>query len=253
MADSLEYLHGGNTAQVALQYSYLPSWISFLVDISKAEEAGEALVTAVTERALEIPEAERPEVFLFGESLGSFGTESAFDDPEDLLASSDGAMLVGPTFVNPIREDLTDERDEGSPEWQPIVEDGRRVRFAQFPDDLDEPPGEWDDPRIVYLQNASDPITWFSPDLLLEPPGWLDDPRGTDVSEDMFWMPVVTFWQVAADLAVAGNVPAGHGHRYGANVVDAWVALSAPEGWTEQDTEELRALIALENEIRTSE
>ena len=73
------------------------------------------------------------------------------------------------------------------------------------------------------------------------------------MTDDMFWMPVVTFWQVAADLAVAGNVPAGHGHRYGANVVDGCVALYAPDGWTEADTDALRELIAVENEIRTSE
>ncbi|MEV7534241.1 alpha/beta-hydrolase N-terminal domain-containing protein [Streptomyces hydrogenans] len=31
--DSFEYLTGGDTASVALQYSYLPSWMSYLVDL----------------------------------------------------------------------------------------------------------------------------------------------------------------------------------------------------------------------------
>ena len=31
-SDSLEYLWNGDTAEVTIQYSYLPSWISFLVD-----------------------------------------------------------------------------------------------------------------------------------------------------------------------------------------------------------------------------
>ncbi len=59
----------------------------------------------------------------------------------------------------------------------------------------------------------------------------------------MTWIPVVTFWQVAADMAFSMDVPAGHGHRYGSNVVDGWVEISAPDGWTDDDTEALRTLI----------
>ncbi len=46
-ADSMEYVWNGDTAQVALQYSYLPSWVSFLVDRSKAADAAAALIDAV--------------------------------------------------------------------------------------------------------------------------------------------------------------------------------------------------------------
>jgi uncharacterized membrane protein len=59
----------------------------------------------------------------------------------------------------------------------------------------------------------------------------------------MIWIPGVTFLQVAADMAFSMNVPAGHGHRYGANVVDGWVAVSAPAGWTDERTAALRRLI----------
>ncbi len=38
-ADALEFLHNGDTAEVSMQYSFLPSWISFLVDRSKAADA----------------------------------------------------------------------------------------------------------------------------------------------------------------------------------------------------------------------
>ena len=43
LSDSFEYLSDGDSAIVAIQYSYLPSWISYLVDQSKAREAGRAL------------------------------------------------------------------------------------------------------------------------------------------------------------------------------------------------------------------
>lgn len=246
VADSFEFLHAGDTAAVAMQYSYLPSWVSFLVDRSKAADAGRELIGAVSARIDEMPEGARPKLLVFGESLGSYGTESAFEDLEDLRARTHGAMLVGPTFTNPIHGDLTDGRDEGSPSWRPIIEDGREVRFYVQPGDEQNPEltggAEWEKPRVIYLQNSSDPITYFNPELLWKPPSWLDDPRGPDVSGDMVWVPVVTFWQVAADMAFSMGVPAGHGHRYGSNVVDGWVALATPEGWTAGDTEALRQL-----------
>ncbi len=46
-SDSLEYEFNGDTAMVAMQYSYLPSWMSFLVDQVKARDAGRALFDAV--------------------------------------------------------------------------------------------------------------------------------------------------------------------------------------------------------------
>ena len=44
--DPMEYMYNGDTAMVAMQYSYLPSWISFLVDKERAREAGRDLFDA---------------------------------------------------------------------------------------------------------------------------------------------------------------------------------------------------------------
>ena len=56
-ADSLEYMFNGDTALVSMQYSYLPSWLSFLVDKENARQAGEALFEAVDEKVRALPEA----------------------------------------------------------------------------------------------------------------------------------------------------------------------------------------------------
>ncbi len=245
-ADPLEYMHDGDTALVALQYSYLPSWVSFLVDQSKAAETGRAMIDAVHERWSAMPEDSRPRLLLFGESLGSFGTESAFDDVDDMVESIDGGLLVGPVFQNDIHSALTDDRDDDSPFWRPDYTNGENVRFVVAPPDLDQPDAFWGDTRIVYLQNSSDPITYWRPDLIWSPPEWLDDPRGPDVSEEMFWLPITTFLQTAADMAFSTGVPAGHGHVYGANPADAWAAIYPPVGWTPVDTERLRGLIGHE-------
>ena len=77
-ASAIEYLHAGDTALVGLQYSYLPSWISFLVDRDEAAEAGTALYRQVHRRWSQLPAGSRPKLIIFGESLGSFGAEAAF-------------------------------------------------------------------------------------------------------------------------------------------------------------------------------
>lgn len=47
MADSIELMYGGDTAIAAMQYSYLPSWIGFVVDRATPPAAGKALFDAV--------------------------------------------------------------------------------------------------------------------------------------------------------------------------------------------------------------
>jgi len=242
-ADSLEYMYNGDTAIVSMQYSFLPSWLSFLVDKENARQAGQALFEAVDAKVRALPEAQRPKIVVFGESLGSFGGEAPFLSPNNIIARTDGALFSGPTFQNTMRDSITINRDPGSPEWLPIFDDGVDVRFAARPDNLGRPDAPWGNPRIVYLQHASDPIAWFNPNLLFAVPDWLREPRGYDVSEDMNWIPVVTFLQVSADMAVAIDVPDGHGHRYVRDVVNAWAAILQPPGWTPAKTELLRGRV----------
>ncbi|MEH3141390.1 MAG: alpha/beta-hydrolase family protein [Mycobacterium kyogaense] len=242
-ATALEYMYNGDTAIVSMQYSFLPSWLSFLVDKENARQAGQALFEAVDELVRAMPEAQRPKLVVFGESLGSFGGEAPFLALNNLIARTDGALFSGPTFNNTIWTDLTINRDPGSPQWLPIYDKGENVRFVAEPRDLQRPHDPWGQPRVVYLQHASDPIAWWNPDLLFAKPDWLREPRGYDVSPDMQWIPVVTFLQVSADMAVAVDVPDGHGHVYVRNVADAWASILLPPGWSAAKTEKLRPLL----------
>ncbi len=242
-ASALEYMFNGDTAIVSMQYSFLPSWISFLVDKENARQAGQALFEAVDELVRAMPEAQRPKLVVFGESLGSFGGEAPFLALNNLVARTDGALFSGPTFNNTIWTDLTRDRDPGSPMWLPIYDDGYNVRFVARPENLNRPDKPWPKIRAVYLQHASDPIAWWTPDLLFRAPDWLREPRGYDVSPRMEWIPVVTFLQVSADMAVAIDVPDGHGHVYVRDVVNAWADVLHPPGWTPEDTERLRPMM----------
>ncbi|MEZ0051544.1 putative membrane protein [Mycobacterium sp. MAA66] len=243
-ASALEYMYNGDTAIVSMQYSFLPSWISFLVDKENARQAGQALFEAVDEMVKQLPEGKRPKLVVFGESLGSFGGEAPFLSLNNLVARTDGALFSGPTFQNTIWTNLTANRDPGSPEKLPIYDKGESVRFTARPPDLDRPATTWYHPRVVYVQHPSDPIAWFNPDLLFHKPDWLNEPRGYDVSPRMEWIPVVTFLQVAADMAVAVDVPDGHGHVYIRDVANAWAAIMQPPGWTPEKTQQLRPLLA---------
>ena len=242
-ASALEYMYNGNTAVVSMQYSFLPSWLSFLVDKENARHAGQALFEAVDRLIRLMPEGHRPKLVVFGESLGSFGAEAPFMSLNNVLARTDGALFSGPTFNNTIWTDLTATRDAGSPEWLPIYHDGKNVRFVARASNFARPDAAWDVPRVVYLQHASDPIAWWTPSLLFKEPDWLKEKRGYDVLPQTRWIPVVTFLQVTADMAVALDVPDGHGHRYVADVANGWAAVLSPPGWTPAKTERLRPLL----------
>lgn len=242
-AEPLEYMYAGDSALVAMQYSYLPSWVSFLTE-DEAADAGAALINAVHAKWATLPAATRPRLLVYGESLGSYATEKAFDGRvAEAVSRTDGGLLIGPTADNPMWQSVTAGRDRGSPVWRPVYHNGRTVRFAQRPVDFAHPPAAWSEPRIVYLQNGSDPVTWWSPDLLWRKPVWLDTPRAPDVSASMRWYPLVTFWQVACDLAGADNVPDGYGHRFGDLPTYAWAKIAPPAGWNNADTSRLTAYL----------
>lgn len=242
-AAAIEYMYGGDTAIVATQYSYLPSVLSFLADRNKATQAGKLLFDKVHEHWSARPEPARPKLLIYGESLGSQGSEGAFGGIADMRDKVDGALWVGPPNSNRLWGQFVSRRDPGSPEIEPVYADGLVIRFAGDSGDLAEPPGPWLAPRIAYLQHASDPIVWWSPDLIFSRPDWLSEPRGDDVSPTMTWRPFVTFWQVAADLTNATSVTAGHGHRYGTLVLDGWAAIAPPPDWTAQESERIRGAL----------
>ncbi|MFD4182954.1 alpha/beta hydrolase, partial [Rhodococcus sp. NPDC058514] len=242
-AEAIELVHGGDSALVASQYSYLPSWISFLADRDKAAEAGRALIGRVHERWLREPVETRPKLLVYGESLGTQAGEAAFEGLGDIRETVDGVLWVGPPNSNTLWSQLVARRDPGSPQVEPVYSDGLVVRFANDAASIGNPPSPWMDPRVLYIQHPSDPVVWWSPDLIFNRPDWLSEAPGSDRLPSMRWFPFVTFWQVAADLANAAGVPDGHGHNYGTTVLDGWVAVAHPDGWTVDDTERARAAI----------
>lgn len=243
-AAALEFMYGGDTALVSMQYSYLPSWLSFLVDRERARTAGRELFDQVYARWSRLPEGRRPRLLVFGESLGAFGAESAFAGDGDLRERTDGALFVGPPDSSALWRRFVDDRDPGSREALPVYRDGQTVRFANRPQDLAAPASPWRAPRVVYLQHPSDPIVWWTPRLILARPDWLEERHGDDVLPGIRWYPFVTFWQITADLVFSLDAPPGHGHDYDGDVIAAWARIAPPDGWDDGRTAGLTALLA---------
>jgi uncharacterized membrane protein len=247
-ARSLEMVYNGDTAIVGSQYSFLPSWISFLGDREKSMESGRMMINAIHDRWLQLAPDRRPKLVLYGESLGSMAGQGAFGWLPDIARMGFSSVLwVGPPNASPLWRAITARRDPGTPEVEPRYDNGRTVRFSQASDAAEIAEGTaapWEGTRVLFLQHSSDPIVWWSADLLFNRPDWLKEPPGRDRTASMRWYPIITFWQVAADMTNAGSVPGGHGHNYGNFVLDGWAAVAPPDGWTPDDTERIR--VALE-------
>ena len=233
--DPLEYLWHGDTAIAGMQYSYLPSWLSLLADQQNVQETAQVEFRTIATYWETLPEDSRPQLYLYGLSLGSFGVESILTSVDLLNEPISGAFMSGPPFVNRLHAELTALREPSSPAWRPVYQDGRTVRFTAQQPALESLPGPWGPSRLAYLQHGSDPVVFFSGRLMLHKPEWLaSGQRAPDVTPWFTWTPVVTFWQVAMDLPAAGSVPWGYGHLYPPSEnVPAWVAVTRPPGWTD--------------------
>lgn len=152
----VEYMYNGDTAAVAVQYAYLPSWVVMGGNQEPSRIAAQTLYDAVVTRLRQQPPSTRPLLLVYGESLGSFGSEQIFTDANDIGVHADGVLWVGPTRANPLWRRFTAARDAGSPEWRPVYQHGRTVRFSTTGADLSPPKRRWTTPRVVYLQHPSD-------------------------------------------------------------------------------------------------
>ncbi|MCJ0903413.1 alpha/beta-hydrolase family protein [Rhodococcus sp. ARC_M6] len=142
--DGIEQRFGGNVAIVGQQYSAAPSWAAFLFQRSDAEGSARALFTAVGTHIAAMPVTERPDLFLYGQSLGAVGGSAALaaanpTEPCDVLwagppagaTALDGVTVLANTS-DPVvwwSPDLVTQRpdlsraaaDAPTPPWIPVV------------------------------------------------------------------------------------------------------------------------------------
>ncbi|WP_297851305.1 alpha/beta-hydrolase family protein [uncultured Corynebacterium sp.] len=236
-----EFLSRGDSAIVAIQYSFMPSAYSYASDREVPVRSSRVLINAIQERLAQIPEDERPKMYVGGESLGAYGVADSFDSTDAMLANIAGGVFTGTPGFTARHIQLTRDRDHGSPERLPVVDGGRHVRFTAHPDHLkhtfdgSDYEQDWEFPRAVFAQHASDPVVWWDWKLFVRKPDWLREPgsRGVkapaeqhvDVLQNMRWVPFITGWQVGVDQLRSQHQPGGHGHQYHNETVAYWNAV----------------------------
>ncbi|MCT7377934.1 alpha/beta hydrolase [Chelativorans salis] len=241
--NSLEYLHRGDVATVAVQYSYLASWLSLLVEPDYGAETAQVLFNKIYDHWTQLPKDERPKLYLYGLSLGALNSQLSADIYDVVGDPIQGALWAGPPFASERWQNITKKRMPWSPAWLPVFREGSTIRFMNQWDTLETPNARWGPIRFVYLQYASDPVTFFDPEAFYRAPPWMTHPRGPDVSRELRWYPIVTQLQLTVDIAAADEAPLGYGHRYAPeDYIDAWVAVTAPEGWSEEEIERLKSI-----------
>ena len=191
-----------------------------------------------------LPKNNRPKLYLHGISLGARNSEQSTDLIEILDDPVNGALWSGPPYSSRLWRWLTDRRNPGSPVWLPRFRSGSFVRFMNQHGEAAEPPGPnaaWGAIRIVYLQYASDPATFFDYRSLYREPEWMKPPRGPDVSPQVRWNPVVTLFQLMLDMFMATDAPIGFGHVYApADYIDAWIEVTDVRGWSAEQIMRLK-------------
>ena len=171
--DSVEYLVGGDTPTVAMQYSYLPSWMSYLVDQARAREAGRELFDAVYDRWSKLP-ARRPAAPRRrrrepGLLRRRDGIQRRVRPPQPHRRRRLRRAAELQHALPRVRRRARRRQPEVAPEYR----GGRTVRFTDDPQSgvAARRTARGTGPRVLYLQHPSDPIVWWSPQLMSAPAG----------------------------------------------------------------------------------
>ncbi|GMO24030.1 alpha/beta hydrolase [Bradyrhizobium sp. TM233] len=243
--DTVEYLHHGDVASVAMQYSYLNSPMSLLFQPEYGAEAARALFAEIYGFWTTLPRDKRPKLYLHGLSLGAMNSEKSAELFEMIGDPIAGALWSGAPFESRLWRSITANRNPGSPAWLPEFRDNRFVRFMNQNGPTVPADAPWGPMRVVYLQYASDAITFFAYRDAYQAPAWMSAPRGPDVSPELRWYPIVTMLQLALDMAVATNTPMGFGHVYAPeHYVDAWIAVTDVHDWSAEALAQLKEQLA---------
>ena len=244
--DALEYMHDGDVATVAVQYSYLQSPLALIFETRAGLDQATETIQAVYEYWQSLPENQRPRLYMHGISLGAWSSMYSFNPLQMINQPINGALWAGPPFPSEQWRQANAARDQDSPFVLPVVDGGQVIRYSsQYskPDALGTP---WGGVRILFMQHASDAIVFYDPSSLWRAPVWMNEPPAPDVSPQLSFTPIVTQLQLAVDMLVSTATPIGFGHNYHAHeYIDGWVAVSEPAGWTPADTERLKAICGI--------
>ncbi|WP_327101277.1 alpha/beta hydrolase [Nocardia vinacea] len=153
---------GGDVALVGMQYSYAPSWVTFVFGRDDAVAYARALFDAVERRVDTLDH--KPELYVYGQSLGALGGSSIFADDTDQDRRTCAALWAGPPAGQVHRAGATVLANSSDPvvHWSPsLLWRAPELRDVR----VDAPVPQWL-PVISFLQTSADLLA-----ALNAPPG----------------------------------------------------------------------------------
>ncbi|WP_433710900.1 alpha/beta-hydrolase family protein [Nocardia sp. CA-084685] len=153
---------GGDVALVGMQYSYAPSWVSFVFGRDGAVASARALFNAVERRIGTLDH--KPELYVYGQSLGALGGSSIFADDADQDHRTCATLWAGPPAGQVHRAGATVLANSSDPvvHWSPsLLWRAPELRGVR----VDAPVPQWL-PVISFLQTSADLLA-----ALNAPPG----------------------------------------------------------------------------------
>jgi uncharacterized membrane protein len=217
--ESTAYLTRGDMASVTMQYSLRPSPLS-LDRVSEGRRHYRMLIDAIHNALAERPPEKRPQVVLFGESLGAWTSQDAFTHrgTQGLLdAGVDRAIWIGTPYMSKWKQEVL----HGD---RPDVDGSLVGRFNDFGEVEALDPEARGRLRYVMITHNNDAVGHFGLDLLVRAPDWLGaaETRAATVPGAEQWRSPTTFVQTLVDMKNAANVVPGEfeakGHDYRADL-----------------------------------
>ena len=216
--EAAEYLSRGDIASVAIQYGSLPSMLS-TSKLPRAIEQHAALLREINSALSHREPSDRPQIVLYGESLGAQASQGAFTGGGTAVLEEFGvnrALWAGTPYATRWHREIL---EGGSGIDSSVI-----AQFASIDNYHDVPEGVRSGIRYFFLDHYEDPVTRFGTDLAYRRPAWLGpvDERPPHISRSQRWVPAVTFWQTAIDTKNAATVIPGEfkdvGHDYRADL-----------------------------------
>lgn len=93
--EAVEQWADGDVATVSVRYARVPSAVAYLLRPELAEQSATHLLQAVVDRVGELPEDERPEIVVHGQSLGVVAGMAALEALETLETGVSAALWQG--------------------------------------------------------------------------------------------------------------------------------------------------------------
>ena len=216
-AEALEYLTRGDCAIVVPQYALVPSALA-LNQTDAGVRMQTLILQGIRDRIALMPEAKRPRLLQFGESLGA---QVALDVAAGGTNEFDALGLAGGLYLGtPFRTSLWDRWFEDPDAVDPA---GMLGAVSQ----ADEIPTLPAAVRHVQVIHHDDPINMFSYDAVVRTPWWMGPPdtRPPKVPRETSFRPITTFVITLVDLKNGMNSKPGEfirlGHDYRIELCDA--------------------------------